>query len=80
MAEKVIIEALPLAGQPIENQQSAIEDLNRARQRIAEEVGKIIIGQHQVIAHILTAAPGTFANGANLQVQDIARELGTLPA
>jgi NAD(P)-dependent dehydrogenase (short-subunit alcohol dehydrogenase family) len=32
------------------------------------------------IAHILAAAPGEFANGANLQVQDIAREMGTLPA
>jgi NAD(P)-dependent dehydrogenase (short-subunit alcohol dehydrogenase family) len=32
------------------------------------------------IAHILTAPPGEFANGGNLQVQDIAREMGTLPA
>ena len=32
------------------------------------------------IAHILTATPGDFANGGNLQVQDIAREMGTLPA
>ena len=32
------------------------------------------------IAHILTAPPGAFANGGNLQIQDIARELGTLPA
>jgi len=32
------------------------------------------------IAHILTAPAGAYANGGNLQVQDIARELGTLPA
>jgi NAD(P)-dependent dehydrogenase (short-subunit alcohol dehydrogenase family) len=32
------------------------------------------------IAHILAAPPGEFANGANLQVQDIAREMGALPA
>ncbi len=32
------------------------------------------------IAHILAAPAGEFANGANLQVQDIAREMGTLPA
>jgi MoxR-like ATPase len=55
MADKVVIDAVPLAGQPIENQQAAIEELTRARQRIAEEVGKIIVGQKQVIANILTA-------------------------
>jgi NAD(P)-dependent dehydrogenase (short-subunit alcohol dehydrogenase family) len=32
------------------------------------------------IAHILTAAPGEYANGGNLQIQDIAREMGALPA
>jgi len=32
------------------------------------------------IAHILTAPPGEFTNGGNLQVQDIARDMGTLPA
>jgi NAD(P)-dependent dehydrogenase (short-subunit alcohol dehydrogenase family) len=32
------------------------------------------------IAHILTAAPGEFVNGGNLQIQDIAREMGKLPA
>src|SRR5262249_26590169 len=32
------------------------------------------------IATILTAPAGTYKNGGNLQVQDIARELGSLPA
>ena len=60
MSTKVVIDTTPLGGEPTENQPAVIEELNRARQRIMEEVGKIIVGQHRVIAHILTAL---FARG-----------------
>jgi len=49
------IDAASFAGKPFENSEKAVEDFNLAKERIMAEVGKIIIGQQEVITQILTA-------------------------
>ncbi len=54
------IEATPLAGEAFPDQQAAVAELRAARDRILAEVGRIIIGQHDVLTEMLVAL---FARG-----------------
>ena len=57
---RAAIEINPLAGEGIENQEEAVEQLRQAHDQIQEQVSSIIIGQQEVLNQILVAL---FARG-----------------
>ncbi len=60
LAAKATIETTPMAGKKFKDQEAAVEELRRARERILEQAERIVIGQRAVLEQLLVAL---FAQG-----------------
>jgi MoxR-like ATPase len=60
LAAKASIESTPMAGKKFKDQDAAVEELRKARDRILEQAERIVIGQRAVLEQILVAL---FAQG-----------------
>jgi len=60
VAARAAIESTPMAGKKFKDQDAAVEELRRARDRILEQAEKIVIGQRGVLEQLLVAL---FAQG-----------------